>query len=221
MYFYIIIYYISFPLLQYESNSMVDFTRCNLLSNENILNEKIKVLEQEIIKEKNNNKLLIEKIERLEKLINTKGEINIKDKQNINKINEEYSLFNELNNNLNKINTDFNINKNDKNNILEEITIKDKIIQNNPNQLLEGEKLLSVVFMSVDQKVNYTCICKNTDKFNIIENILYEKYPEYLESDNNFYINGNKINKYKSLEFNKIKNNDIIILKKSEETINK
>jgi hypothetical protein len=101
----------------------------------------------------------------------------------------------------------------DKINLLEEIKIKDKIIANNPVQLLEGEKLLNVVFISLVQKFHYSCTCKNTDIFNKIENMLYEKYPEYSKSDNHFYANGNEINKNKSLEFNKIKNNDIIILK--------
>ena len=43
--------------------------------------------------------------------------------------------------------------------------------------------------------------------------MLYDEYPEYIESENHFIVNGNKVNKYKSLEFNKIKNNDIIELK--------
>ena len=101
----------------------------------------------------------------------------------------------------------------DKINLLEEIKIKDKIIVNNPVQLSEREKLLNVVFVSLDEKFHYSCICKNTDKFNKIENMLYEEYPEYSKSENHFYVNGNEINKNKSLEFNKIKNNDVIILK--------
>ena len=101
----------------------------------------------------------------------------------------------------------------DKINLLEEIKIKDKIIANNPVQLSEGEKLLNVVFVSLDQKLHYSCFCKNTDNFNKIENMLYEEYPEYSESENHFYVNGNEINKNKSLEFNKIKNSDVILLK--------
>ena len=116
-----------------------------------------------------------------------------------------------LNNNINN-----NLNKDRLNELLEEIRIKNKIISNHPIQLLEGEKLISIIFVSADQKVHYSCICKNTDKFNKIENTLYEAYPEYKKSENNFFVNGNKINKYKSLDFNKIKNNDIITLKKIE-----
>ena len=45
-----------------------------------------------------------------------------------------------------------------------------------------------------------------------MENILYEKYPKYVESENFFLVNGNRINKYKTLQENKINNNDVITL---------
>ena len=91
--------------------------------------------------------------------------------------------------------------------------MKDKIISNYPVKLSEGEKLMSVIFVSSNQNVHYSVICKNTDKFSKIENMLYDEYPEYSKFENHFLVNGNKVNKYKSLEFNKIKNNDIIMLK--------
>ena len=91
--------------------------------------------------------------------------------------------------------------------------MKDKIISNYPVKLSEGEKLMSVIFVSSDQNVHYSVICKNTDKFSRIESMLYDEYPEYSESENHFLVNGNKVNKHKSLEFNKIKNNDIIMLR--------
>ena len=201
-------------ILQFESNTFIDFTKNNnsslINNNENI---KIKELEQEILIEKNKNIELSKKIKELEKKINIKGE-----KENINKINIEKNLIDELNEKLKNLNNYININlKQDKlNELYEEIRIKDKIISNYPIQLLEGEKLLSLIIVSTDQKVHYSCICKNTDKFNKIENDLYETYPEYIKSENNFFVNGNKINKYKSIDFNKIKNNDIITLKKNE-----
>ena len=82
-----------------------------------------------------------------------------------------------------------------------------------PFELKEGERLLSIIFNSVDQKIQYSIICKNTDKFNKIESKLYEYYYEYSESENYFTVNGSKINKFKTLEENKIHDNDIIILK--------
>jgi len=149
-------------------------------------------LNSELNIEKNNNQKLSQRIKELENIINIKN------------------LINELNEKLKNLNNNLN---NDKlNELLEEIRIKDKIISNYPVQLLEGEKLISVIFVSSDQKVHYSVICKNTDKFSKIENMLYDEYPEYIEYENNFELNGNKINKYKSLEYNKIKNNDIIMI---------
>ena len=42
--------------------------------------------------------------------------------------------------------------------------------------------------------------------------MLYDKYPKYLESENYFLVNAIKINKQKTLEQNKIKNNDVLTL---------
>jgi hypothetical protein len=150
-------------------------------------------LSNELNIQKNNNQKLYQRINELENIINIKN------------------LINELNKKLKNLNN--NINNDKLNELLEEIRIKDKIISNYPVQLSEGEKLISVTFVSSDQKVHYSVICKNTDKFSKIENMLYDEYPECIKTENNFEVNGNKINKYKSLEFNRIKNNDIIMLK--------
>ena len=72
------------------------------------------------------------------------------------------------------------------NELLEELKSKEneskEFKSNFPFDLKKGEKLMTVIFQSVDQKVHYAFICKNTDKFNIIENLLYDKYPEYIDS---------------------------------------
>ena len=75
-------------------------------------------------------------------------------------------------------------------------------------KLSEGEQLLSVIFVSSDKKIHYPSICKNTDKFSKIETLFYDAYPDQTKTENFFFVNGNKINKYKSLDFNNIKNND-------------
>ena len=162
-------------------------------------------LNSELNIEKNNNQKLSQRIKELENIINIKNLINeLNEKlKNLNN-----NLKNNLNNNLNNISYKDKINE-----LFEEIRMKDKIISNYPIQLSEGEKLLSVIFISTNQKVYYSVICKNTDKFSKIENMLYDEYPEYSESENHFLVNGNEVNKFKSLEFNKIKNNDIIVIK--------
>ena len=79
-------------------------------------------------------------------------------------------------------------------------------------ELSKGEHLISVIFTSSDENMYYSIICKNTDKFIELEQKLYKDYPEYSTSDNYFMINGNRVNKAKSLDENKIRNSDIIIL---------
>ena len=82
-----------------------------------------------------------------------------------------------------------------------------------PFELKEGEELMIVNFRSVDQKIqNYSILCKKSDIFNILEKQLYEEYKEYYETENFFTVNGNKIQKMKSLEENNIHNNDVIML---------
>ena len=81
-----------------------------------------------------------------------------------------------------------------------------------PFELMEGEKIMSIILSTVDQKIHHSIICKNKEKFNIIENKFYEAYPDFIETENFFTLNGKKINKYKTLDENNIKNNDIILL---------
>ena len=81
-----------------------------------------------------------------------------------------------------------------------------------PFEIKKGEKLMNIIITSHDQKITCPILCKNTEIFNNIENLLYEKYPQYKEIDNFFIVNGNKINKNKNLEENKINNNEIITL---------
>ena len=73
---------------------------------------------------------------------------------------------------------------------------------------------MSVIFISTNQKINYSIICKNTDIFNILVSKLYEKYPEYKRPDNFFICNGKKVDEYQSLEKNGIEDSGVIILNK-------
>ena len=71
-------------------------------------------------------------------------------------------------------------------------------------ELKEREKLLPIIFMSGDENMHYSIICKNTEIFNSVENRLYEIYPQYRDENNIFFVNGSRINKSKSLKENKI-----------------
>ena len=78
--------------------------------------------------------------------------------------------------------------------------------------LLPGEKLIAIKFISIDKKINFNTVAKNTDNFTKIESTLYEKFPKYKETENYFLVNGKKLNKHKTLDENKIKDNDILTL---------
>ena len=140
-----------------------------------------------------------------------------KEKEYKNKISELEKLINEL---------QLKIKENDnlKGKIIELqniLTKQNKIIIELENEIKifrkycnfsETEKLLSIKFISGEQDIDYTIIAKNTENFSILENSIYNEYPQYRETENYFLINGKKINKHKTLEQNKINNNDIITL---------
>ena len=80
--------------------------------------------------------------------------------------------------------------------------------------LKKDDKLMTIIFYSVDQKYHYSLICKNTDKFSTIEQKLFEIFPECQEENYFFMANGIQINRYKTLEELKLKNSDIITMNK-------
>ena len=68
-----------------------------------------------------------------------------------------------------------------------------------PFELNENENLMSIIFTCLDQQFYHSIICKSSEKFNYIENRLYEHYPDFQEKENFFTVNGNKVNKSKTL----------------------
>ena len=125
-------------------------------------------------------------------------EINDLNIQLKNKDNNIISLNNQLSNKINELN---NIKNNINNNY-------DDLVNNiNP-----GEKVITALFLSSDQKITYATSCKNTTPFVRIEEKLYEEYPEYKETDNHFLHNGSVIKRFKTVEENHIKSGKPIIL---------
>ena len=86
-----------------------------------------------------------------------------------------------------------------------------EIISRYPFKLSEKEYILSLIIITKDEKVVSSIICKNTDKFSKVEENFYKEYPEYLENKGTFSINNDLIQKDKTLEELKLKNNNIII----------
>jgi len=154
---------------------------------------------------------LKEKIIELENRIKEKDNIidnlKIENKELLNK-NEQLKIeYNKIKEKLNKMKLESKQQISKKEKIIKEYELK---ISKFPFEYSPGEKIMSIIFISSDENIIFSLICKNTDIFKFIENKFYEKYSEYKGLDNIFISNGRKINRNKSLDGNKIKNNDII-----------
>jgi len=144
----------------------------------------------------------------------------IEGKNEISKLNNE--LINEKNNNNEKLNKKIiEMEKEfceEKEKLLNQLKEKDIIIEDlksrYPFPILQGEKLMTVNFVSYDDKIHYSIICKNSDPFIRLEKLLYEKYPYFSNPEYNFFVNDNKVTKDKSLDDNNINNNEVILIKK-------
>lgn len=180
------------------------------------LEEKIKELEKKLKEEISKNNNLNNKVDEINKELNLEKNKN----SDLTKINE--NLKKEL---LNKKEIkDYDLNKGINENISEDtklnIELNKKIgelkekLELYPFELLKGEKLLSVNFISDDSDFHYSIICKNSDKFCKLEEKFYEDNPYYYKEGNYFMIEEKIIDNMKSLDDNNIHNNDTIIFKK-------
>ena len=151
------------------------------------INKEKKQLEKELNKEKDKNKKLLKEIDNLKE----KFEIfNIKNK----KMKELMKTMNELLNN----------------NQQSEYSI---------NSINYGEKILAVNFVSIgNQDIgHYNLICKNIDLFVSLEERLYKDFPQFKNYNTFFQINGKTIKRFKTMDENEIKNNDVISIFISED----
>ena len=123
-----------------------------------------------------------------------------------------------------------NISSNNQNNSIDYLIKKLKVTDNKISELEEkinrypfildkNETMISIIFSSVDKKINYSLICKNTDTIHRSEEKLYKEYPNLSETENYYLYKGKKINKFQSFEKNKIKNGDTIILNQNDTKI--
>ena len=206
-----------------DNNEKIKINNKSIHNKNNIYNEKIEINNNSIDKKNNANNeknkinnnsienindnqksLLIQKqneyyekkVKELENKIK-KLELIIKEKDNIidNKIKE---LENISNNNIEKTNKIKELEK--------------EIEKYKKYCLLPGEKLINIKFISIDQTIDFIIVAKNTDNFAKLETSLYEKYPNYKDTENYFLVNGKKLNRHRTLEENKIKDNDILTL---------
>ena len=204
------------------------------------LETNIKKLESELKDEKNkNNTLLIENNQLKQENNELKNKINLYDNQE--KINNDLlneikqlkqqtiqsynQIFNSLNN-LGNLNGNLSNNLNNSNDSIFKL-IKDKEFEINdlkeklqrfPFILEKNEKIMTIIFSTVNQKINYSILCKNTDNIYKLEEKLYKEYPALLEKQYYVFLcKGKIINRFQTLENNNIKSGDTIIVKFNEE----
>ena len=170
----------------------------NILSNNNeyIINDLKRQLNEEKIKNQN----LINENNNLKNNINIlNNNIHNLNKQINNYINQIQLLQNKINN---YNNYQSNLNNNQFNNYI------------NASSVRPGDKLFSVNFVSMGfQDINnYSLVCKNTDIFVKLEEKLNNDYPQLKDKETYFIVNGNRIKRFKTLDENNIKSNDVINL---------
>ena len=69
---------------------------------------------------------------------------------------------------------------------------------------------INFVSMGIQEVGHYSQACKNTDTFIRLEEKLNNDFPKLKEYETYFEVNGRRIKRFKTLDENKIKNNDII-----------
>ena len=78
--------------------------------------------------------------------------------------------------------------------------------------LRPGEKIMTINFVSMgNQDIGHFSLpCKNKDIFVRLEEKLNDEFPKLKDSETYFEVNGRRIKRFKTLDENKIKSNDII-----------
>ena len=75
-----------------------------------------------------------------------------------------------------------------------------------------GEKIKTINFVSfgVNDIGHYSLPCNNTDLFVILEERLYNDFPQFKEYETFFRVKGKRIKRFKNLGENNIRNNDVV-----------
>ena len=74
-----------------------------------------------------------------------------------------------------------------------------------------------MIITSTDQAIKYPIICKKSDNFKELEQKIYKKFPDLKQKEHYFLCNGNIIDIEKTIEENKIKDGDILVINYIEE----
>ena len=157
--------------------------------------------------EKNKNQTYINTINGLNAQINMyKSQLNVEKNKNQTYINTISTLSSQISLLKQQLNDEKNKNKNNFHNMN---------LQNNAREITyinPGEKIMTINFVSQGNQdiTNYSLACKNTDLFVRLEEILYQDYPKFKDFETYFEVRTKRIKRFKTIEENDIRNNDVI-----------
>ena len=118
-------------------------------------------------------------------------------------INNLQSKLNEYNNIINNYQNKLNQKELELNNLKSQLNnINSNNLSDNDN--IKLNEMMCVNFISMDQKVHFAIACLKKNTFAEVEEKLYQQYPEYRETNNNFIANGKEVLRFKTIEENKI-----------------
>ena len=184
------------------------------------LNLKINQLENLLSQEKEKNMNLEKKIEKLNKILKEKEE-EINKLKNFGKndyqklILEKDKEIEKLKNEISKFPANYQDQINDLQNIINQKNVelnnlRTQLSNNNTNPIAQNKfyfnEMMCVNFISMDQNVHYAVPCIKTNTFAEVEEKLYQQYPQYRETNNNFIANGIIVLRFKTIAENKIGN---------------
>ena len=72
------------------------------------------------------------------------------------------------------------------------------------NNNINFDDFMVVNFISTDQNLHYAIKCISSNTFAEVEEKLYQQFPQYRETNNNFLANGQTILRFKTISQNKI-----------------
>ena len=186
-------------------------------TNEQLKQEK-EIVKQQLEEENNKLKETIEKLKKENEIIKQKmREENDKLKETIEQLKKENVIIkqkieeenNKYNEKIKSLEKDLQDKNNELNNYFNQ---KNKLNENILTSLKLGDKIISVNFMSMGNQdiINYSMPCKKTDLFVSLEEKLYNDFPKYKNYETYFEVNLKRIKRFKTIEENNIKGNDII-----------
>ena len=162
------------------------------IKNSKQLEQKVKDLENQLSEEKKKNENLEKELENAKKNQNSQNSEKIeKSEKNENSVSSE-----------------------EKDQLVKNILEKDKEIAKLKAKLEETEKdLISIIFINEEKNIHFSLVVKMSDKLNISENKLIEKFPILEDDEYDFYFKEKKVNKKKTFKENNLDNGSILTLK--------